>query len=871
MNKFKNYKFEQNISIEEYIRLIKEGFKVSEIEALRKLPKGDPLYSHLKKDRPTIAMHSIYGIGALGTITRDEDCIIGYTNLLYFDIDDANFEIPKEIYDKAYIIHRSCGGKGWGIIVKVNSINKLTFKPTYAHIANYELCIPWDKACNDISRIVFLSYDPEIYINPNAPIFQECDPYEDTVSYNHNVSVETTGNFNGIAYSPLTKASGEEYYYARQQMAHALIAVFGNTPDSFNFYKGCLALGGQNGHKTDHAEDYTCWYNAARKTSFSIITTQLQVFNRYCPQLLSILKIENAPVFTRTINDYVEEDAEFLLDFIRKHKKIILDSPPGTGKTSFIKQILPQLSKDIKISVVMPTTLLSEQQEHVWLEGVDLSNIEIVTGKRVVKNMNIPLLITTYASVKKTLGRKGVLCIDECQHIASDMYRVEHIRNVLDVLDDFEYVIFMSGTPINLHLLPGVELIKYNRATPKTIDMIVGCDEIAILSEPDTKKLCFRDDSKKNRVDADMFIEKGFNAISVNADNKEDDRIKEIIRNEQMGDLDIIFTTRLMHDGINIKDLGKKSILLLSPPDHLAYLVQLANRFRDTGQTTLYANINLRDTNTYIEPDFANQIKYYQIIADSYTMRLSSRKDNVNLIRHDIFKEDLMPIYFDSVTFTYKVCIASLLYKDMKNRSRCMDEIQYLKDYGINIISRGFVSKIGTKVEIITENIDLRTALSNLIGDVTDWHPTLIKERLERVDIKKWPKCISRYVKSSELAKLYYSVPLEELIAVADIENESEYKSMKYYLFYKHYLKNPNNALPLTEIKFEKLTTLRNALRHLVGTPYETTDIYNIVGRITGERAGLNQKIYLNMLFSIEKIKKTSTEKAKFILTEREF
>jgi len=869
MNKFKNHKFVENISIEEYIRLIKEGFKVPEIEAIRKLTKGDALYVHLKKDRPTIAMHSIYGMGIDGTITRDEDCLIGYTNLMYFDIDLPNFEIPEEIYAKAYIIHRSTGGKGWGIIVKVNSINKLTFKPTYAHIGDYELGIPWDKACNDISRVSFLSYDPDIYINPNAPIFEECEPYEDTVSYNHNVLVETSGDFSGLAFSPLTKSSGEENYYARQQMAHALIAVFGNTTNSFNFYKGCLALGGQNGYKSEHTMDYSCWYSAARKTSFSSIPSQLQVFNRYCPQLLSVLKIENAPIFTRTINDYVEEDTEFLLEFIRKHKKIILDAPPGSGKTSFIKQVLPKLAKDIKISVVMPTTLLSEQQEHVWLDGVDLANIEIVTGKRTVKNIDIPLLITTYASVKKTLGRGGALCIDECQHIASDMFRIGDIRKVLDALDSFEYVIFMSGTPINLHLLPGVELIKYIRAVPKTIDMVVGFDEERILMLPDVKKLCFRDHSKKNNLDAEKFRELGFNTISINADNKEEDRIKEIIRSEEMGDLDIIFTTRIFHDGLNMKDPGDKAILVLSPVDHLAYLVQLAHRFRLTSKSTLYMNENFRTTSTYIEPDFKGQIRYYQEIANRFTDKLDSRKNNEHLIKFDTFTSNF-PIYFDNESFSYKVCLATLLYKDMLDRAKKMNEIEYLTQHNINVISGGEPIRLVTKVESFSEDIDLQTALTEILGETFEWHPELIKARLDKMPEFKWPKCLTRYLNTRELGALYFSMPLNELIYAANAETNSEYSSLKIFLYYKHFLKNSNNALPMSEVGFEKLTLLRNTLLPYVGESEPTTTIYNIVGLITGERSGLKQKIYLDALFTYEKIKKTSKSPAKMILEARD-
>jgi len=872
MNKFKTsngaYVSDGSITIEEYIDLIRDGYKVAEIQALRSHEKGTPMYKLLKADRPSIAMHSIYGKGLGGKITRSEDNLIGFTNLMYFDIDDIHYTISKEIYDKAYIIHKSTGGRGWVIVVKVNTINKSTFDSTYEHIGNFELGIPYDRSCNDVSRFLFLSYDPDVYVNPNPVVFEECEAYENTTTYNHNISVATSGDLAGLAFSPLVDSEGAEYYPARQQMAHALVALFGDTVEALNFYKGCLAVGGQNGNKSTHTNDISCWTTACRKNDFNI-PSQLNVLNRYCPQLLSVLKIENAPTFTRTINDYVEEDAVFLLDFIRENKRIILDAPPGSGKTSFIKQILPKLYEEAKISVVMPTTMLSEQQEHVWLEGVDLANIEIVTGERGVKNMNIPLLITTYASIKKTIGRKGILCIDEAQHIASDMYRIEDIRNVIAALDEFEYVIFMSGTPINLHLLPGVELIKYNRVVQRTIGMVVGYNEETILTEPDTKKLCFRDNSNKNAIDAAKFGELGFNTISINSETKGEDRIKDMVKNEEMGDLDIIFTTRLMHDGLNIKDGGKKSILVLSRPDHLAYLVQLANRFRDTSNTTLYINLSLRDTNTYLEPDFAKQINYYQKIANNYTEKMKTRIDNVHLIKFETLKDNL-PIYYCNETNSYKVCIASLLYRDMLERAKKINEVAYLADYGINIISRGEVVRLKTKSEKIIDNTSLEEALTEILGEGFDWHPELIKDRLKKMETIKWPKCMSRYLSKKELASLYLSVPTDELVSIANIQVDTEYEAAKNFLMYKHYLKNPNNMMPISEDVCKKLTILRNALIPIEDEEHLTTDVYNIVGRIMNERSGYKRKLYLDTLFTKTKINKTSKSPAKMIIVRRE-
>ena len=80
----------------------------------------------------------------------------------------------KELKEDKYttILHRSFGGDGVCIFVKINASKEsflnsfLTLEEYY--FDNYSVAI--DASCKDLPRLRFISYDPDIYVNPNGEI-----------------------------------------------------------------------------------------------------------------------------------------------------------------------------------------------------------------------------------------------------------------------------------------------------------------------------------------------------------------------------------------------------------------------------------------------------------------------------------------------------------------------------------------------------------------------------------------------------------------------------------------------------------------------------------------------------------------------------
>jgi len=103
-----------------------------------------------------------------------------YNGIICLDIDhidnEDDLKAIKETCKKLSWVHAAFvtpSGKGLKVIIKT-SANVESFKQTEELVAQTFLemtgCIR-DNRCKDIARIQFVSYDPELYYNPNSSTF----------------------------------------------------------------------------------------------------------------------------------------------------------------------------------------------------------------------------------------------------------------------------------------------------------------------------------------------------------------------------------------------------------------------------------------------------------------------------------------------------------------------------------------------------------------------------------------------------------------------------------------------------------------------------------------------------------------------------
>lgn len=154
------------ISIEEYISLVRDGYQIDKITEARKYKKGDTIYDNIKLNRFGFLFNCKF------KHKRQDEDIIGQTGLLFIDVDDN--ELGNLDMSQIFILHKSFGGNGYTIIVKVEYMpydNADIFKLAYEDICT-QLGIYTIKDNNAIKRTQYtaLSYDKDIIVNYDSNI-----------------------------------------------------------------------------------------------------------------------------------------------------------------------------------------------------------------------------------------------------------------------------------------------------------------------------------------------------------------------------------------------------------------------------------------------------------------------------------------------------------------------------------------------------------------------------------------------------------------------------------------------------------------------------------------------------------------------------
>lgn len=149
-------------SVAGFVEHLKDAKRVEvpQILKLREIDKKSKEYQAIKITLPSICFNYTFKNNYVNTENADKS-----TGFLYFDIDgEKDFN-----YDTTYItaLWKSVGGNGFGLLVKVRNLVKENFKESYEYIVGI-LGIPYDKSCNDCSRVNIISFDTEAHYNENA-------------------------------------------------------------------------------------------------------------------------------------------------------------------------------------------------------------------------------------------------------------------------------------------------------------------------------------------------------------------------------------------------------------------------------------------------------------------------------------------------------------------------------------------------------------------------------------------------------------------------------------------------------------------------------------------------------------------------------
>lgn len=166
----KSATIEKNIAVDDWLRQIQTKTNYSEkILYARQVGKGD-VYDKIKEVVPAVTWNFNFD-----TYKKDSN-IVSSTGLIYFDIDNSNFSLSQIDASKIFCHYKSFGGNGFAVIVRADGVTKENFKTTYKKIATL-LGIERFIDINAIKKSQYnvLSYDPDLYYNPNSFVFDEAE------------------------------------------------------------------------------------------------------------------------------------------------------------------------------------------------------------------------------------------------------------------------------------------------------------------------------------------------------------------------------------------------------------------------------------------------------------------------------------------------------------------------------------------------------------------------------------------------------------------------------------------------------------------------------------------------------------------------
>ena len=155
---------ERNLSIEAYFDGIKNGQWQDEVLNYRA--------GKLEKTKvPAVTASGVFK-------ERKADKIIEHSGFICIDVDAkdqiCDFDIHRIKADQyTYAVHQSVGGSGFAVYVRVDPQRHLDafLGLEQYYFVNYSVVI--DKSCKDVSRLRFVSFDPDLHINDKSKVFKK--------------------------------------------------------------------------------------------------------------------------------------------------------------------------------------------------------------------------------------------------------------------------------------------------------------------------------------------------------------------------------------------------------------------------------------------------------------------------------------------------------------------------------------------------------------------------------------------------------------------------------------------------------------------------------------------------------------------------
>ena len=230
-------KVSSDVEITEVIECIKNGDYKDDINAIR--------YAVHSEDLKTVdeIKSTLIGFTTSGTFgtSRTKENINSYSKMICLDFDKLDHQELQEILtiikicNYTYVSFISPSGNGIKVIVKVNC-DAESHDETYIQVAEYYKSITgitYDKKCKDITRLCFLSYDEDVYVNNNSEIFNPV--FEIKTTEPSKPSINQSSNTDALLDKCLKFTEQKEQYFEGNR--NNFIHLFASNANRFGIYQ----------------------------------------------------------------------------------------------------------------------------------------------------------------------------------------------------------------------------------------------------------------------------------------------------------------------------------------------------------------------------------------------------------------------------------------------------------------------------------------------------------------------------------------------------------------------------------------------------------------------------------------------------------
>ncbi|MEM5536570.1 DEAD/DEAH box helicase [Neptuniibacter pectenicola] len=293
---------------------------------------------------------------------------------------------------------------------------------------------------------------------------------------------------------------------------------------------------------------------------------------------------------------YKLTDTQFISDLDIQidpnHYVTHLCADTGMGKSSWVMDVL---CKQGNIIFAVPQRAQITQLKAKYGNRKD---VEFIYGGHSELSENPSNIICTYdqlpAILAKVFANHYMLIIDEVHKLyQAASYRPDAVANIVDAVIDqrFSSVLTLSATFM-------LELVSYQidswlevtrtteiervielqlfRSLPSMEDAV-----IANIEASDNGPTVVRINNKKDIIAYQKALEgKGLRCLAVNRDLQKNESISTMLEKESIAEYDVVLTTSLMDEAININDEQINELIVFNSKIHPEELKQFVGRFR---------------------------------------------------------------------------------------------------------------------------------------------------------------------------------------------------------------------------------------------------------------------------------------------------